>query len=63
MEDLDLIESFKASHVRQDVGALYQDSMDNEPVKMVRDEIRQRLKASDPDEELEIDMEASDLQI
>jgi FtsZ-binding cell division protein ZapB len=36
---------------------------DNEPIKQVREEFRQRLRASDPDEELDIDMEASDLQI
>ena len=29
----------------------------------MRDEIRKKLRASDPDEDIEIDMEASDLQL
>jgi hypothetical protein len=50
MQDMDLVES-----LRQERG------MDDEPVRQVREQIRQRLQASDPDEDLDIDMEASEL--
>ena len=65
MQDLDLGDSLKASMVRQNPGASFQESGSNEdePIRQVREEFRQRLLASDPEEEFEIDMEASDLQL
>ena len=67
MQDLDLIDSLKASNIRQNPCAFFQDSVqqsvDRDSSVPVREEIRQRLLASDPDEELEINMSSSDLQI
>ena len=65
MQDLDLIDSLKASNVRKDPTSFFQDSVQQSAGRdiPVREEFRQRLLASDPDEELEINMSASDLQI
>ena len=68
LHDFDLVDSLKASNVRKNPCAFLQDSgaasLDDEPVRQVRQEIRQKLNSlEEDDDELEIDMEASDLRL